>query len=63
MLAGCNIRENTLLPPNLDPKLYTENNEIKIYLDHLIRSENDDSFLYIPKESIADSILWYGDIV
>lgn len=63
MLTGCNIRENTLLPPNLDPKLYTESKVIKVYLDHLIRSENDDSYLYIKKESITDNALWYADTI
>ncbi|MDP2173794.1 MAG: hypothetical protein Q8J62_08475 [Candidatus Cloacimonadaceae bacterium] len=63
LLASCNLRENALLPPNLDPKLYIENSEINIYMDHLIRSDNDNSFLYIKKESIADNALWYGDVL
>ena len=63
ILAGCNLRENSLLPPNLDPKEYIIENTIRVYSDHLIKSENDRSYLYIPKESIADSALWYGDIV
>lgn len=62
-LASCNLRENSLLPPNLDPKQYIMENTIKVYSDHLIKSENDRSYLYIPKESIADSALWYGDVV
>lgn len=62
-LASCNLRENSLLPPNLDPKQYVMENTIRVYSDHLIKSENDRSYLYIPKESIADSALWYGDVV
>ncbi len=61
VLTGCNLRENSLLPPNLDPKEYIIESTIRVYSDHLIKSENDRSYLYIPKESIADSALWYGD--
>ncbi len=61
--AACNLRENSLLPPNLDPKEYIMESTIRVYSDHLIKSENDDSYLYIPKESIADSSLWYNDTV
>lgn len=62
-LTACNLRENALLPPNLDPKEYITENTIKVYFDHLIKSSNDDSYLYIPKESISDAGLWYGDRV
>ena len=62
-LTACNLRENTLLPPNLDPKEYITESTIKVYFDHLIKSSNDDSFLYIPKESITEAGLWYGDQV
>lgn len=62
-MTGCNLRENSLLPPNLDPKEYLIESTIRVYSDHLIKSENDRSYLYIPKESIADSALWYGDKV
>ena len=60
-LSACNLRENALLPPNLDPKDYVEASTILVYSDHLIKSENDASYLYIPKESIADAALNYGD--
>ncbi len=63
MMASCNLRENTLLPPGLDPKLYVRSNTIKVYKDHLIKSDNDDAYLYIKKENIADDMLWYGDVV
>lgn len=63
LISGCNIRDNVLLPPNLDPKEYIVSNTIRVYSDHLIKSDNDDSYIYIPKESIADAGLWYGDIV
>jgi len=63
ILAACNLRENPLLPPNLDPKEYITENTIKVYYDHLIKSSNDDSYLYIPKESIVEDGLWYGDRV
>ncbi len=63
ILAACNLRENSLLPPNLDPKEYITENTIKVYYDHLIKSSNDDSYLYIPKESIIEAGLWYGDRV
>lgn len=61
--SSCNNRENILLPPDLDPKNYVLSSDILVYSDHLIRSENDDSFLYLPKESISDSLIWYGDRV
>ena len=60
-LSACNLRENALLPPNLDPKDYVEASTILVYSDHLIKSENDASYLYIPKQSIADAALNYGD--
>ena len=63
LLTACNLRENTLLPPNLDPKEYITESTIKVYFDHLIKSSNDNSFLYIPKESITEAGLWYGDQV
>ena len=61
--ASCNLRENTLLPEHLDPLQYVTSNTIKVYKDHLIGSENDKSYLYIPKESIHDYKLWYNDVV
>lgn len=61
LLASCNLRENSLLPPNLNPKDYVESSTIGVYSDHLIKSENDNSYLYIPKESISDSALIFGD--
>jgi len=63
LLSSCNLREDILLPPNLDPKDYVLSNRIQVYSDHLIRSENDDSYLYLPKESISDSLIWYGDTI
>ena len=63
LITACNLRENTLLPPNLDPKEYITESTIKVYYDHLIKSSNDDSYLYIPKESITEAGLWYGDRV
>lgn len=53
LLASCNLRENSLLPPNLNPKDYVESSTIGVYSDHLIKSENDNSYLYIPKEASA----------
>jgi hypothetical protein len=62
ILAGaCNIREDILLPPDLDPKAYVKSRHILVYSDHLIPSENDDAFLYLPKTSIADHLVWYKD--
>jgi len=63
LLTSCNRREDILLPPNLDPKEYVISNRIQVYADHLIRCENDDSYLYLPKESISDSLIWYGDTI
>ena len=63
LLSSCNLRENMLLPPNLDPKEYVVASQILVYSDHLIPSSNDNSYLYLPKTSIADSLIWYGDIV
>ena len=61
--ASCNLRENALLPDHLDPLEYVASNTIKVYKDHLIGSENDNAYLYIPKESIHDYKLWYNDVV
>ncbi len=61
--ASCNLRENSLLPEHLDPLQYVTSNTIKVYKDHLIGSENDKSYLYIPKESIHDYKLWFNDVV
>ncbi len=63
LLASCNLRENSLLPPDLDPLEYVTSNTVKVYKDHLIRSDNDDAYLHIPKESIKDSGIWYNDVV
>ncbi len=63
LASACNLRENALLPPGLDPKEYVIESTIRVYSDHLIRSTNDDSYLYIPKESITDAGLWYGDVL
>ncbi|HOH47108.1 MAG TPA: hypothetical protein PLX59_04655, partial [Candidatus Cloacimonadota bacterium] len=62
-LTSCNLREDILLPPNLDPKEYVMGNTIRVYSDYLVKSAGDDSYLYIPKESISDSLLWYGDTI
>lgn len=61
LLSSCNLREDILLPPDLDPKEYVVSNQILVYSDHLIPSSNDNSYLYLPKTSIADSLIWYGD--
>ncbi|MCB5261777.1 MAG: hypothetical protein M0Q16_03780 [Candidatus Cloacimonetes bacterium] len=63
IFSSCNLREDLLLPPNLDPKEYVVASQILVYSDHLIPSSNDNSYLYLPKSSIADSLIWYGDIV
>jgi len=61
LISSCNLRENSLLPPNLDPKDYVESNTILVLSDHLVKSANDPSYLYIPKESIKEGGLIYGD--
>jgi len=64
LFAGaCNLRENAMLPPGLDPKDYVIESTIRVYSDHLVKSTNDASYLYIPKESIAEAGLWYGDVI
>jgi hypothetical protein len=63
LLASCNLRENTLLPPDIDPLEYVTSNVIKVSKDHLIRSDNDDAYIYIKKDQITDYGLWYGDEV
>ncbi|MFW5628328.1 MAG: hypothetical protein ACOCG6_03735 [Candidatus Cloacimonadaceae bacterium] len=61
--GGCNLRENALLPPELNPKDYVESNDILLHANHLVKSSNDDSYLFIPQSSISDSLLHYGDRV
>lgn len=60
-LFSCNVRENLLLPPDLSPAEYLEGNQINSYSDYLVKSTNDDSYLLIYKEAIADSLLSIGD--
>ena len=61
LLAACNNREDLLLPPDLSAAEYLTGNTINAYADYLIKSANDDSYLYLPKTSIADSLVNYGD--
>ncbi len=61
ILFACNNRENLLLPPDLSPADYLEGNIINSYNDYLVKSSNDDSYLLVHKEAIADSLLKIGD--
>jgi len=61
--SACNLRENALLPPELNPKDYVESGDILLYANHLVKSSNDDSYLFIPQSSISDRLLHYGDRV
>ncbi|PKN78455.1 MAG: hypothetical protein CVU48_08330 [Candidatus Cloacimonetes bacterium HGW-Cloacimonetes-1] len=61
LLGACNLRENTLLPPNLNPADYQTGNIISVYSDYLIKSSNDDSYFLLKKEAISDSLLFWGD--
>jgi len=63
LLVSCNLRENALLPPHLDPSTYETGNRINVYADYLVKSANDNAYLYIPKSSIADSLLHYNDLL
>jgi len=61
LILGCNNRENLLLPPDLSPADYLSGNKLETYSDYLVKSANDDSYLLIHKEAIADSLLSLGD--
>lgn len=61
LLASCNLRENLLLPPDLSAADYLSGNVIASYANYLVKSENDDSYLFIPQASIADSLINYND--
>lgn len=61
LLASCNLRENLLLPPELSAADYLSGNLIESYANYLVKSDNDDSYLFIPKTSIADSLINYND--
>ncbi len=57
LLASCNLRENLLLPPEISAAEYQTGNTIKVYSDYLIKAANDDSYLMLHKESIADELI------
>ncbi len=61
LLASCNLRENLLLPPEISAADYQTGNTIKVYSDYLIKAANDDSYLMLHKESIADELIHLGD--
>lgn len=61
VLFGCNNRESLILPADLSPADYLEGNFILTYSNYLVKSANDDSYLLIHKEAIADSLLSLGD--
>ncbi len=61
LLVACNNRESLLLPADLSPADYLEGNHISAYSNYLVKSANDDSYLLIYKEAIADSLLSIGD--
>jgi hypothetical protein len=44
ILSGCNIRENTLLPPDLVDGEYITGSVINHYANYLVQSRNDNSF-------------------
>ena len=60
-LIACNIRENSLLPPDLAGEFYRTGNVVSEYANYLIKSSNDNAYLYLPMESIADSLIHYQD--
>lgn len=61
IIASCNLRENTLLPPNITPEDYIQSSLITSKASHLVKSTNDNSFLLIDKQAIADSTIHIGD--
>lgn len=61
LLSSCNLRENLLLPPEISAADYQTGNTIKIFSDYLIKAENDDSYLLLHKESIAEELIHMGD--
>ncbi|MEN6444487.1 MAG: hypothetical protein ABFC98_00395 [Candidatus Cloacimonas sp.] len=61
LLSSCNLRENLLLPPDISAADYQTGNAIRIFSDYLIKSENDDSYLLLHKESIAEELIHLGD--
>ncbi len=63
MFTACNLREDPLLPPGLNPSSYSTSSVIGAYRDHLIASANDDSYIYIRREMIGEGGLAIGDRV
>jgi hypothetical protein len=61
VLSACNIREDALLPPDLSAADYLTGNKINTYANYLVKSANDDSYLLVDKNAIADSLINYGD--
>jgi len=62
-MTSCNLRENVLLPPNLNPEDYIQSSLITSKANYLIKSTNDNSYLLIDQQAIADSIIHIGDAI
>jgi hypothetical protein len=61
LLMSCNLRENILLPPGISYEEYIESNSITSLSNYLVKSSNDNSYIFISKQAIADSIIRIGD--
>lgn len=63
ILTSCNLRENLLLPPNIIPEDYVESSYIYSVSNYMVKSTNDDAFLYINQAAIADSLIRMQDTI
>jgi hypothetical protein len=63
LISGCDQRHNSKLPTGISPFDYIESNVIGETSNYLVRSNNDDFYLYINKQVIADSVLKKGDFI
>jgi hypothetical protein len=61
LISGCDQRHNAKLPTGISPFDFIESNVIGDTSNYLVRSNNDDSYLFIDKQTIQDGILKKGD--
>ncbi len=61
LLVSCDKRHNSKLPTGISPFDYIESNIISDSTNYLVRSTNDDSYIFINKTAISSSVLKKGD--
>ncbi len=63
LITGCDLRKNPTLPAEISPFDYTESNYISVSDNYLVKSPNDDSYLFIAKAAVETGILQQGDYI